>query len=84
MRNILIALALSTAVAAPAMAEVAKGQTLYDGAGKRLGKIDSVGADGSVSIIFRGKFVSVPGDTVSEAEGKVMTKLSKQEVGKIR
>jgi hypothetical protein len=39
-----------------------------------------VGADGSAQIIIEGKLVSIPVGTLSTANGRLMTSLSKSEV----
>lgn len=39
---------------------------------------------GTVQIILEGKLVTVPNDTLSQADGKVVTKLTKAELLKTR
>jgi hypothetical protein len=57
-----------------------KGELLLASNGSRLGTVYRVGADGSAQIIIDGRMVSVPASTLSVANGKVTTSLSKSEV----
>jgi hypothetical protein len=69
------------ASAAPAAAAVAeKGKMLTAANGARLGAVYRVGPDGSAQIIIDGKLVTVPANTLSIANGKLMTSLTKSEV----
>ena len=76
----LAALTLAPAVAAAADEAIIEGKMLYTADGKRLAPIDRVKPDGAVQIILNGKMVTVPGDTVSVAEGKIQTKLAKPQL----
>ena len=58
----------------------AKGTLLVASNGARLGSIYRVGPDGSPQIIIDGRMVTVPAATLSVANGKVTTSLSKSEV----
>jgi len=83
----ILALAAAITVASPAMAQTAanppkEGAIIRDAAKARLGKIDRVYPDGSVQLIYRSKFVTIPADKVIVAEDGVMTSLSRQEVSK--
>lgn len=89
----LLSTALLLAFAAPlatgasaAEAPAAKiGSTMRDAGDLRLGRVDRVFEDGSVRIIFDGRFVTVPADKISVAEnGDVTTSLTKREVAKLR
>jgi hypothetical protein len=75
-------LAAATAAAqdSPSAALAAKGQVLISANGSRLGSVYRVGPDGSVQMIIDGKMVTVPGATLSSAEGKLTTSLTKSEV----
>lgn len=84
------ALAQTTApVTAPiAATAVKKGQHLKDANGVRLGEIDRVAAadDGSVAavrIIFAQHFVTIPGSTLTLVDGKLVTSMTKSEIGKL-
>ncbi|CAM8672543.1 hypothetical protein [Sphingobium cupriresistens] len=86
--RILFALAAAIAIAAPAMAQTVaaapkEGATIRDAANVRLGKIDRVYPDGSVQLIYRSKFVTIPADKVMMAQDGVMTSLTRQEVSKL-
>ena len=67
----------SAAQAAP-VAE--KGKMLVAANGARLGAVYRVGPDGSAQIIIDGKLVTVPANTISIADGKLTTSLTKSEV----
>ncbi len=76
--------------AAPVAAESADlatapkaGSVLLDGAGKRLGRIDRVMADGSLRLIVGEKFVTIPASTVSVKDGVATTTLSKREASRL-
>ena len=73
------------ASAAPAAAAVAeKGKMLTAANGARLGAVYRVNPDGSAQIIIDGKLVTVPASTLSVANGKLMTSLTKSEVLALR
>lgn len=73
------------ASAAPAAAAVAeKGKMLTAANGARLGAVYRVGPDGSAQIIIDGKLVTVPANTISISNGKLMTSLTKSEVLSLR
>ncbi len=88
MRFALIATALILSAAPLAAAESAApqpkvGQTLRGASNTRLGVIDKVLADGSVRVIVDERFVVIPAGTLTVADGKVVTSLSKAEVSKL-
>jgi len=58
----------------------AKGQMVVAANGARLGPVYRVSADGSPQIIIDGKMVTIPAATLSNANGKLTTSLSKSEV----
>jgi hypothetical protein len=72
----------SAAPAATAVAE--KGKMLTAANGARLGSVYRVNPDGSAQIIIDGKLVTVPANTLSIANGKLVTSLTKSEVLAIR
>jgi hypothetical protein len=76
------ALAAGTAIAQDQLSPEAasKGKMLVAANGARLGPVYRVGADGSAQIIIEGKLVSIPVGTLSTANGRLMTSLSKSEV----
>ena len=57
-----------------------KGKMLVAANGARLGPVYRVGADGAAQIFIDGKLVSIPSATLSEANGRLTTSLSKSEV----
>jgi len=67
-------------VAANAQAAAEKGKMLYASGGVRLGSIYKVTADGSAQVILNGHLVTIPGATISAAEGKLQTSLTKTEL----
>ena len=69
--------------ATPAVVAV-KGQMLVGANGARLGPVYRVNGDGSAQIFIDGKLVSVPASTLSTANGKLTTSLSKSEVLALR
>jgi hypothetical protein len=81
---IAIAVLSAPAVAADAPAASApvarQGDMLRDANNVRLSAIDSVNKDGSVGIIFDGRYVTVPATSLSVANGKLITSLTKAQV----
>jgi hypothetical protein len=69
---------------APAAAVAEKGKMLIAANGTRLGAVYRVGPDGSAQIIIDGKLVTVPANTISIANGKLTTSLTKSEVLALR
>lgn len=57
-----------------------KGKMVVASNGARLGLVYRVGPDGSAQIIIDGKLVTIPASTLSSADGKLTTSLSKSEV----
>jgi hypothetical protein len=79
-----VALTIAGSVFAQADA-VRKGVTIVDQEGKRIAQVDRVntGASGSVesvSVIFDSKYVTIPANTLSPKDGKLVTSLSKAQV----
>ncbi|PEQ11879.1 hypothetical protein B2G71_15535 [Novosphingobium sp. PC22D] len=69
---------------AAAPVELKAGQMLYSSAGYRIAPIYRVTESGDPQVIMSGRLITVPVSTVSEAEGKVMTSLTKKEVASAR
>lgn len=69
---------------AAAPVELKAGQMLYSSAGYRIASIYRVTESGDPQVIVSGRLVTVPLSTVSDANGKVMTSLSKKEVASAR
>ena len=76
---VLPAVAQAPADAAAASA-VEKGKMLVTANGSRLGVIYRVGPDGSAQVIIDGRMVAVPANTISAADGKLTTSLTKSQV----
>ena len=58
----------------------AKGKMLVAANGSRLGLVYRVTPDGSVQVIVDGKMTTIPGSTLSMANGELMTSLTKNDV----
>lgn len=58
------------------------GKILYGPDGKRLGQIYRVTANGDVQLIISSRLVTIPASTLSEANGKVTTSLTKSELNR--
>lgn len=67
----------------PATATVSKGKMLIAADGARLAVVYRVTADGP-QIILDGRMVTIPANTVSIADGKASTSLSKSQVLALR
>lgn len=83
--RIISAVAIALAAATPVLAQNAplllkQGVMLRDANKARLGKIDRVNPDGSVQLIYRSKFVTIPAEKIVVSEDGVTTSLSRQEV----
>lgn len=57
-----------------------KGRMLVAANGARLGLIYRVTPDGSVQVIVDGKMTTIPGSTLSMANGELTTSLTKNDV----
>jgi hypothetical protein len=57
-----------------------KGSMLVSSNGARLAPVYRVGPDGSPQIIIEGRMVTIPAATLSMADGRLTTSLSKSEV----
>lgn len=75
---LMAALATLPAMAQEKVAE--KGKMLVAADGARLGAVYRVSDDGSAQVIIDGKMVSIPASTLSTADGKLTTSLTKHEV----
>ncbi len=74
-------------VAAPALAQTApaihNGDAVKDANAVRLGYVDHVNKDGSVTLIVGSDFKTLPANTVSVADGVVKTTLTRKEANKL-
>jgi hypothetical protein len=57
-----------------------KGKLLTAANGARLGVVSRVAPDGSAQVIIDGRMVTVPVNTLSVADGKLTTNLTKSQV----
>lgn len=57
-----------------------KGKMLYSAAGDRLAAIYRVSDDGAAQIILNGKMVTVPASSLTAADGKLTTNLTKRDL----
>ena len=64
---------------APAVSAAA-GKMIYGANGQRIAAIYRVSATGVVQIIIDGKLITVPSASLSEANGKITTTLTKSEL----
>lgn len=74
--------AATDATAAPVA--VSAGKMIYGGNGQRIAPAYRVTADGTVQVILNGKLVNIPASTLSDANGKIATSLTKAELGRLR
>lgn len=68
------------AVSEGAGVDVSAGKMLYGPDGNRIAKIYRVSREGNPQLIIDGKMVTVPASTLSDADGKVATSLTKREI----
>lgn len=68
------------AEAASAPVSVNAGRMIYGSNGQRIAAAYRVTSDGTVQVILNGKLVNIPAATLSEANGKVSTTLTKTEL----
>jgi hypothetical protein len=61
---------------------VKAGKDIYDAAGHRLGAVYRLTSEGDPQIILNGKLVTIPASTVSEANGKIQTSMSKADIAR--
>ncbi|WP_404477306.1 hypothetical protein [Novosphingobium sp. BL-52-GroH] len=82
------ALTLTTPALAAEAPTVDRNQTVFSAEGTKLGKIDRVlqGADGTASavrLIYRGKFITIPAQTLSSGEKGLTTSMTNAELKKL-
>lgn len=69
---------------AGAPVSVTAGKMIYGGNGQRIAAAYRVTADGTVQVILNGKLVNIPASTLSDANGKIATTLTKAELSKLK
>jgi hypothetical protein len=60
--------------------DVDAGKMLYSAAGHRIASVYRVNAQGNPQVILDGRLITVPASTLSEANGKLTTSLTKREL----
>ncbi|PXA86618.1 hypothetical protein DMC47_34175 [Nostoc sp. 3335mG] len=85
------ALAIALIASAPAIASdlpsaatpvsAHAGDMLRDANNVRLSEVDSVNKDGSVGIIYNGHVVTIPAASLGSTNGKLVTSLTKAQIG---
>lgn len=64
--------------------ELNAGKMLYGADGNRIASIYRVSADGNPQVILNGRLLTVPASSLSNANGKVTTSLTKREILGVR
>lgn len=72
--------AAQTSTEATSASVAEKGKMLVAANGARLGTVSRVGPDGAAQVIIDGRMVAVPSNTLSAANGRLTTSLTKSEV----
>lgn len=72
------------ASAQTAKVDVRSGRMIYGANGQRIASAYRVTENGTVQVILNSKLVSIPADTLSEVDGKVLTTLSKTDLTRAR
>jgi hypothetical protein len=67
-----------------ATVEISSGKMLYGPNGRRIASIYRVTEEGDPQIILNGKMWTIPASTLSEADGKIMTTLTKRDIARSR
>ena len=68
------------AAATEAAVKVTEGKMVYGSNGQRLAPVYRVNSDGSVQLILEGKLVTITAATLTTANGKVATTLTKAQL----
>jgi len=76
----LFAAAPATLRAETPAVSVSAGQAIYGPTGSRVASVYRVTSEGAVQVILDGKLINVPAATLSEADGKVVTTLTRAEL----
>src|SRR5436190_1168232 len=71
--------ATATASIGTEQARAIAGKPLFDAKGQRIGAIYAVAGNGAAQLIVNGKMVSVPAATLAQADGKLVTSLTRAE-----
>jgi hypothetical protein len=71
-----------TAIAQTDAASIAKRATIYSAEGTKIGRVEKV-VDGTVRIIYRSKFLSIPAASLTAQEGGYKTTLTNSDINKM-
>ncbi len=77
--GLVVASAPALAESAPAVA-VSAGKVIYDSKGHRIGSIYRVTPAGDAQVIYNGKLVTIPASTLSVADAKITTSVSRADL----
>jgi hypothetical protein len=83
MKKIVLLGVLAAFVSAPLAAQtgaIVAGKPLYANDGKRIGIVYRVTSDGTAQLIINGKLVSIPAASITAANGKFQTSLTKKDL----
>lgn len=69
---------------AAAPVELNAGMMLYSAEGRRVAPIYRINGEGNPQVIMNGRLITVPASSVSEADGKVMTSLTKKDIARAK
>jgi len=70
-------------VGAPLVAQtgtIVAGKPIFTNDGKRIGVVYRVTSEGAAQLILNGKLITIPAASISAADGKYQTNLSKKEL----
>jgi len=70
----------AVATSAVGSVTVKTGSMLYSSSGHRIGSVYRVTSEGNPQIILDGRLVTVPATTLTEADGKLTTSLTKRDL----
>ncbi len=68
------------AVHAEDAGKIAEGKMVYGANGQRLAPVYRVNSDGSVQLILEGRLVTIPGNVLSDVNGKLTSTENKAEL----
>lgn len=57
-------------------------QKLYDADGRKIGRVEQIHESGAVSVIYKGKIVTVTADSLSLKNGKLTTSYTARELSR--
>ncbi len=81
---ILAASAFTLSATAANAADAERNERLFDASGSSIAKVNRVSEDGDVLVIYKGKVRRIQSETLSKADGKLMTTLTKTEIRRLK